>query len=326
MSLTEGVKREICAVTVTSREEIRAEVSSTLRLAGGINRISGRVVVDADLDHAPTAKRLRDNITKYFGYEPELIPLGTTGKGSGNRYLLRVVSGGAKLASMTGLLDIQNQPVRGLPPQVVLASKGVALAVWRGAFLAAGTLSGPGQAPSLEVRCPSFEVALALVGGARRLNITARHRCVRGAELVVVRDTDAITKTLRLLGARGSVSQWEQCQDKKEAQTASTRLANFENSNQQRSVNAGIKAAARLEHAFRILGDEIPEGLREFGQLRIAHPNASLEELGKMANPPKSKDTAAGRIRRLIALADKKAAELGVANTQEAVNEEMLNQ
>ena len=53
---------------------------------------------------------------------------------------------------------------------------------------------------------------------------------------------------------------------------------------------------------------------------------ASLEELGALADPPMTKDAIAGRIRRLLALADKRASELGIADTEAALEEADLTE
>ncbi len=50
------------------------------------------------------------------------------------------------------------------------------------------------------------------------------------------------------------------------------------------------------------------------GELRIKHRQASLEELGQLAEPALTKDAIAGRIRRLLALADRRA--LGAGRAQ----------
>jgi len=60
------------------------------------------------------------------------------------------------------------------------------------------------------------------------------------------------------------------------------------------------------------------------GRLRIEHRQASLEELGQLANPPLTKDAIAGRIRRLLAMADKRARELSVPGTDALLTPEML--
>ena len=57
------------------------------------------------------------------------------------------------------------------------------------------------------------------------------------------------------------------------------------------------------------------------GRLRLEHRQASLEELGALADPPMTKDAVAGRIRRLLATADKRAAELGIPGTDAALAE-----
>jgi DNA-binding transcriptional regulator WhiA len=65
--------------------------------------------------------------------------------------------------------------------------------------------------------------------------------------------------------------------------------------------------------------------LRQAGELRLAHKQASLEELGKMADPPLTKDAVAGRIRRLLATADKRAVELGVPDTESVLSLDLLD-
>jgi DNA-binding protein WhiA len=76
---------------------------------------------------------------------------------------------------------------------------------------------------------------------------------------------------------------------------------------------------------MEILGDDIPEHLRAAGQLRVEHKQASLEELGQLADPPMTKDAVAGRIRRLLAMADKRAAETGVPGTEVNLTPDMLD-
>ena len=102
---------------------------------------------------------------------------------------------------------------------------------------------------------------------------------------------------------------------RREVRATANRLANFDDANMRRSARAAVAAGARVQRALEILGDEVPEHLREAGHLRLAHKQASLEELGQLADPPMTKDAVAGRIRRLLAMADKKAADLGIPGT-----------
>ena len=55
----------------------------------------------------------------------------------------------------------------------------------------------------------------------------------------------------------------------------------------------------------------------------MEHKQASLEELGALADPPLTKDAVAGRIRRLLAMADKRASDLGLPGTEANIGEEL---
>jgi DNA-binding protein WhiA len=135
----------------------------------------------------------------------------------------------------------------------------------------------------------------------------------------MIRDGDAIQRILTLMGAHESVLKWEERRVYRETRGTANRLANFDDANLRRSARAAVAAAARVERAFEILGREIPDHLREAAELRIANKQASLEELGRMADPPLTKDAVAGRIRRLVAMADRRAAELGIDGTEAAL-------
>jgi len=325
MALTAQVKDELAALPVERTSWRKAEVAAMLRFAGGLHIISGRIVIEAELDTGAAARRLRQFISQVYGHESDVVVVSGGGIRRGTRYVVRVVKDGESLARQTGLLDGRGRPVRGLPSQVVSGGIGEAEAAWRGAFLAHGSLTEPGRSAALEVTCPGPEAALALVGAARRLGIPAKAREVRGVDRVVIRDGDGIGAMLTRLGAHDAVLVWEERRMRREVRGTANRLANFDDANLRRSARAAVAAGARVERAFEILGDDIPPHLREAGMLRLAHKQASLEELGQLADPPLTKDAVAGRIRRLLATADKRAEELGIPDTEASLTPDMLD-
>ena len=324
MAMTAAVKDELSRLPVAKTCCRRAEVSSLLRFAGGLHIVAGRVVVEAEVDSGSTARRLRKEIHDLYGHRSDVHVITSGGLRKGTRYVVRVVKDGEALARQTGLLDSRGRPVRGLPAHVVSGGACDSEAAWRGAFLAHGSLTEPGRSSSLEVTCPGPEAALALVGAARRIGIQAKSREVRGADRVVVRDGDAIGALLTRLGAHSSVLTWEERRVRREVRATANRLANFDDANLRRSARAAVAAAARVERALELLGSSAPEHLMNAGKLRLTYRQASLEELGRLADPPMTKDAVAGRIRRLLAMADKKARELGVPNTESAGTPELL--
>ena len=210
MAMTSQVKAEIANTHITKTCCRKAEVSTMLRFAGGLHIVSGKIVVEAELDTGAAARRLRKDIAEVFGHQSDVAMVQGNGIRKGSRYLVRVVKDGEALARQTGLLDNRGRPVRGLPPAVVSGGACDAVAAWRGAFLAHGSLTEPGRSSSMEVTCPGPEAALALVGVARRLGIPSKAREVRGVDRVVIRDGDAISQLLTRLGAHEALMAWEE--------------------------------------------------------------------------------------------------------------------
>ena len=312
MAMTAAVKDELAHLTVTKPCCRKAEVSSMLRFAGGLHIVSGRIVVEAELDTGATARRLRKDIAEVYGHACDVAVVAPGGLRKGSRYVVRVVKDGEALARQTGLLDGRGRPVRGLPPQVVSGAHlrrrgGLARRVPRPRLAhRAGPVLGAGDHLP-RARRPRWRWSARPAG----CGISAKAREVRGVDRVVVRDGDAIGALLTRLGAHDSVLAWEERRMRREVRATANRLANFDDANLRRSARAAVAAGARVQRALEILGDDVPDHLRAAGELRLAHKQASLEELGALADPPMTKDAVAGRIRRLLAMADKRAADLG---------------
>ena len=322
--MTASVKDELARLEVTKPCCRKAEVASMLRFGGALHIVNGRIVVEAELDTGVAARRLRRDIAEVFGHTSELGVVSPGGLRKTSHYLVRVARDGEALARQTGLIDGNGRPIRGLPPHVVSGAACDAEAAWRGAFLAHGSLTEPGRSSAIEVTCPGPEAALALVGAARRLKISAKARDVRGVDRVVIRDGDAIGALLIRLGAHDSVLAWEERRMRREVKATANRLANFDDANLRRSARAAVAAGARVQRALEILGDDVPDHLRAAGLLRLEHKQASLEELGALADPPMTKDAIAGRIRRLLAMADRRASEEGIPGTEADLTPDML--
>jgi DNA-binding protein WhiA len=323
MALTADVKDELARIEITKSSVRVAELSTILRFTGGLHLISGRIAIEVELDTAQLARRVRKDLAELFGIESDLAIISPSGIRRTSRYQVRVVKQGDVLARQTGLLDSRGRPVRGLPATLVSGSIEEAQAVWRGAFLAHGSLTDPGRSAALEITAPGNEAAMALVGVARRLGVIAKAREVRGVYRVVIREGEAIATMLTQIGAHTQVLRWEEMRLRREVRATANRLANFDDANLRRSAQAAVAAGARVERALELLGPGIPEHLRYAGELRLKHKQASLDELGHLSDPPMTKDAIAGRIRRLLAMADKHAEDNGLPPTDAFIPDDL---
>ncbi|MEX1079208.1 MAG: DNA-binding protein WhiA [Homoserinimonas sp.] len=315
MALTTDVKDELARVEVSKTTVRAAELATILRFSGGLHLISGRIAVESELDSTHLARRVRKDLAELYGVRSEISMISASGIRKSNHYLVRVVEGGETLARQTGLLDARRRPIRGLPNRLTTGTREELAAVWRGAFLAQGTLTDPGRSAALEVACPGNEAAMALVGAAGRLKVPTKAREVRGVHRVVIRDGEAISAMLVHMGAHSTVLSWEELRQRREVRATANRLVNFDDANLRRSAQAAVAACARVERALEILDGQMPDHLRYAGELRLRFRDASLDELGHHSEPPMTKDAVAGRIRRLLAMADKRAEDLGIPGT-----------
>lgn len=313
------VKDELSCLAVGTAQARKAEVAAMLRLGGGLAIMGNTVVVDAELDHLRSAQRLASGVYTLYGATPVLHAARYSTRG-GDRYLLRVTPA-ERLARQTGLIDHRGRPISGLPPWIVGGTRDVAEAAWRGAILATGHLALTGQRQGLTVYSPSPEAALALVGLARRLGITAQRREDRDRDRIVVRDDAAVTTLLMHIGAPKTSAQWSTRRDQRlAAQTGTARSPTFESANTRRAAAAAAESTARVQRAMQILGDTAPEHLASAAALRLANPHLALSDLGGRADPPMTKDAVAGRIRRLLDLADRTAHKAGISDTTSAAD------
>ena len=260
-SLTVAVKDELVSHQSDITSHRVAELSTILRFAGGLHVIGGNIAVEVELDHLETAKRVRKDIRDIFGMATDAAVMQPAGNRTHPLYVVRVRQGGETLARQTGLLDPRKRPVRGLPNKLTTSPIGDLPAIWRGAFLAGGSISEPGRSAAIEIVAPTGEAAMAMVGIGARIGVTSKAREVRMAHRVMVRDGEAISELLTLMGAPGAVSEWEKLRERREVRATANRLVNFDDANLRRSAQAAVAACARVERALEILGEEIPDHL-----------------------------------------------------------------
>lgn len=313
MVLTPRAKDELASTVVHLASARKAEVTALLQFAGGLRIAKGRAVIDADVDREPIAVRICRDLKDLYGCAAEIRVLPNVG--TRRRYVVHVSHQAEDVARRTGLVDRWGRPIRGMPAQIVGGGTAEAEAIWRGAFLARGSLSLAGRARGLEVECPGIEAASALTGAARRFGVHVRARQLRGADRVTVRDADTITALLNRMGAQQIRAAWQSHQTIATTATADAALVD---SNQRRAQRSAMTTAIRAQYALDILGDKAPDRFVEVARLRIQHPDLSLDELGRLAEPPLTKNAIAGRLRRLLGMADRLAQRTGIADTSVA--------
>lgn len=183
-----------------------------------------------------------------------------------------------------------------------------ARAALRGAVLAGASLSRPDRPPHLEIRVTGDQAAAELCAVLDGFGVAAaRLRRAEGV-VVTVRSIEGVAAVLSSVGAQDGRLRFEEGRVVREVRAGVNRRLNGETANLRRVVAAGVR---QVRAAGALEGDpeawsRLPAALREAAALRLRHPQDSLGRLAARAGT--SRSAMAGRLHRLVALAEPAAA------------------
>jgi DNA-binding protein WhiA len=300
VTLSDDVRSELAAIEPQRSCCRLAELSALVRGAGAAHFLGGgSVSVHLDLGSAAAARRAFA-LLRRFGLDAEIRTYRRRSFAREPRFELHLPDDPRVLQTLNeaGVLDVHLAPALE-PPRRVVARPCCRAAYLRGAFLAAGSVSGP-RDPHLELRAHTTEgarflAALAAEDGAR-LGIVER-----GSHAAAyAKGRENVAELLGLLGAHGAALAFEESVVVGLARGRANRLANADTANlarTARSAQAEVRAIRRLARTGQLEG--LPPDLLEVADLRLRHPTLSLRELGQRCHPPVAKASVHRRLKRL---------------------------
>jgi cell division protein WhiA len=303
---TVRVKEELAALRPAAPAERRALLAALLRFAATLHiggTLGPRYTLVVATGSGGVARLAFWLLQAGYGVRPDFRVREAGALAPRPRYELVLADRVERVLADSGILDGAGRLSFGVAGGLVRGREAAACFA-RGAFLGRGSVSAPTRGPHLEFGAPEERTAADLAAVLARLDLPARTG-VRGPDehRVVVKGGEAIGRTLLVMGAQTAYLAWEDGRIRREVRREAVRLANADHANLRRSVAAAMAQVAAVERALARLGwDGLPADLAEVAALRLAHPDASLAELGAMLDPPRSKGGVLARIRRIEAL------------------------
>lgn len=307
-SLAADARAELAALAPERRCDRLAEISALFHTAGTVHLLGrGALAFHLDLAESPVARRAFA-ILRSLRIDAEIRTYRRHAFDRGARTQLLVEGSPHTIEVLTeaGVLGRDGLPLD-RPPGRVVARPCCRSAYLRGAFLGAGSLSGP-RSPHLEVRTPlhagaAFVRSVASAAGARMRVIDRDSHSAAYAK-----SWDAIEAFLSVAGATETVLALEERALVAGLRAEANRLANADHANlvrQSRSARVQLDAVRALldEGAF----EHLAPTLQAAAELRLRYPSLSLRELAEKSDPPVTKAAMAGRLSRLVELANVEA-------------------
>ena len=186
----------------------------------------------------------------------------------------------------------------------MLEEEAECMAYLRGAFLAGGSVTDPAKRYHLEMTTSHYKVSRETCALLIACGFSPKELSRGGNNILYFKQSDYIEDFLTAIGAQVSAMGVMEAKVEKDLRNGVNRRVNCETANLTKVVDAsmGQMAAIRaLEEAGDL--DKLPGKLRETALLRRENPEATLQELAAMLNPPITKSAINHRMRKLLELA-----------------------
>lgn len=305
MSFTAEVKEELAHVAPTCTHCEKATLAAIVRIEGTLVLSGqGRCSLEVSTDMASVARLVIRLLHGTYQLEMNNTIRRNVLQKAPNYFLeIPEQPGLPEALRELGVFDDAGGLEQGIKPALV--EKQCCMAAYlRGAFLGSGFVSDPRGDFHFEITVASEALAEGLVALMAEKGINARIMQRRSSYMVYLKSGSAIFEFLAFTGAHQSALAMERTRVVKSVRNEVNRQTNAEVANQAKAANASVDQlyAIRtvLAHYDR---DELPPALRDFIDLRLAHPDATLKELGELADPPLTKSAIYHRVRRIEQMA-----------------------
>ena len=296
MSFSSNVKAELCKDSLSKKSCAVAEGYGVLLYCNTFSSTEIRIITESR-DFAARLPRL---FKKAFGITFDQEPAAQDrGK------LQFAISSEDKISRIFETLQMDLKASLTLHVNFgMLEEEAECMAYLRGAFLAGGSVTDPAKRYHLEMTTSHYKVSRETCALLIECGFSPKELSRGGNNILYFKQSDYIEDFLTAIGAQVSAMGVMEAKVEKDLRNGVNRRVNCETANLTKVVDAsmGQMAAIRaLEEAGEL--DKLPGKLRETALLRRENPEATLQELPAMLNPPITKSAINHRMRKLLELA-----------------------
>jgi DNA-binding protein WhiA len=258
-----------------------AELASLIRM-GGTMLIGGNsnLGINFTTENAAVARKALSLIKSGFHLKTEVVVTRGRRLKKNNSYLIKVVPSPVVTELLTVLGIMRGDNLNVSSDSSILRKACCRRAYLRGAFLGGGSVNKPEGDYHLELVTGNLDFAKTLVRLLKYFSLPVGMTERKNDYIVYLKDGDAIIDFLRLIGAHNALLTFENVRVVKGMRNQVNRLVNCETANLQKTVNAAVRQVNCIQLIALHKGlTSLSPTLREVANLRLAHPEATLQEL-----------------------------------------------
>lgn len=183
----------------------------------------------------------------------------------------------------------------------------------RGLFLAAGSVNDPQKAYHFEIVVHNRELAEEVKQVINSFTLDSKVVKRKKYYVVYLKEGSMIVDILNVMEAHVSLMDMENVRILKDMRNDINRRVNCETANIKKTVNAARRQIEDIEYIEQTKGLKyLNDSLRQLAEVRLEEPDANLQELGQMIDPPVSKSGVNHRLRKISSIANKLREENGL--------------
>lgn len=284
---------------------VRAELSALIRMNGTVQLSNHKVILDISTENAAIARRIYILLKKRYNVHTEVLVRKKMRLKKNNIYIVRVPVRVAEILNDLCIVKEGYQFEDGID-KTLIRKTCCKRAYLRGAFLAGGSVNNPeGSSYHLEIASMYEGHSRALCELANYFHMNAR--CIERKKGFVfyLKEGEKIIEFLNVIGAHQALLKFEDVRIMRDMRNSVNRLVNCETANLNKTIGAALRQIENIRLLEQEIGlDKLPDKLREVAEVRLAHPDLNLKEVGELLGGV-SKSGVNHRLRKIDEMAAK---------------------
>ena len=312
MSFSSDVKNELARLEGQKPCCEKAELLGVLRMSGALVLRGKNIGIHFSTENAALARRVLQVLKSNYQVQTEVVITRSRRLKKSIRYQVEVLPDDRVAEA---LRELQILPSEEDAKSNLLGRACCRKAFLRGVFMAGGSISRPYSDYHMEIVTENEELARLILKTMHGFSLSARMTDRKNDYIVYLKDGDRITAFLSIIGAHQSLLEFENVRIVKEMRNNVNRQVNCETANLNKVIRASVLQVACIRYlqghgCYELL----PDKLKETAELRLQHPDISLNELVEFTDGTVGKSGLNHRLKKIQLLAVNKGMDISEYN------------
>lgn len=301
MSFTVRVKEEL----LSQSKADKCELAAIIKLSGSLGLAASGLTLSITTENAKVARHIYEMLLAFYEVKADIRHHQRTNLRKNRVYTVFLDRGVNPILDDLYLADNFFGLETGIAPSI-LERDDWSQSYLRGAFLASGSIKDPESG--------KYQLELASIYADHAHDLAALLQKFLLDSKVIERNKGAVTYLQRaedimdfllVIGAEEAKIDFENVKLLREARNDINRANNAETANIARTVTASMKTIHNISKIMETIGlDQLPADLQEVAQLRIQHPDYSIQQLADSLVHPITKSGVNHRLRKINKIAE----------------------